>query len=210
MARSMFHQTYTDSAFITGCFVSLYRILLNASPIIFPTNIPFSTRLAQLYAALRTGTLRSRILDAESALEDVETPTSSPELSPVSRRTAHGHAHFAEPLPRPDRSLREARLSMSAQAHQQWVRKKTRRWHAVLAGAVAGGAAVLFEKRSRQTIISQQLFVRGLQGSYNAYSERKGLRVPYGDVLVFSLACSQIMYGYLVRPETLPRSYIKW
>ena len=194
---------------IAGCFVSLYRILLNAFPIIFPTNIPLSTRLSQLYAAIRTGTLRHRILDAESALEDIESPTSSPEVSPASSRRT-GHAHFAAPRARPPRPPREARLSINAQAHQQWVRKKTRRWHALIAGAVAGGAAVLFEKKSRQTIISQQLFVRGLQGSYNAYSERKGIRVPYGDVLVFSLACAQIMYGYLLRPETLPRSYIKW
>ncbi|KZV64565.1 hypothetical protein PENSPDRAFT_162497 [Peniophora sp. CONT] len=208
--RAIFGEDSFRAGAMLGCFVSLYRILLNAFPIIFPTNIPISTRLAELYAALRTGTLRGRILDAESALEDLESPTSSPEVSPVSRRNAHAHAHFAEPLARPPRPPRESRLSMSAQAHQQWVRKKTRRWHAVVAGAIAGGAAVLFEKRSRQTIISQQLFVRGLQGSYNAYSQRKGLRVPYGDVLVFALACAQIMYGYLLRPETLPRSYIKW
>jgi len=88
------------------------------------------------------------------------------------------------------------------------VRKKTRRWHSVLAGAVAGAVAVSFEKRSRQTVIAQQLFVRyvlqapyqfkwltlcllfgsGLQGSYNAYSEKRGFRIPHGEVLVFALA----------------------
>lgn len=57
-------------------------------------------------------------------------------------------------------SERRARLSLSAQVHQQWVRKKTRRWHAVVAGAVAGGVAIMFEKRSRRLIIAQQLFVR--------------------------------------------------
>ena len=59
-------------------------------------------------------------------------------------------------------SKRQPRLSLSAQAHQQWVRKKTRRWHAVVAGAIAGGVAIMFEKRSRRLIIAQQLFVRSV------------------------------------------------
>lgn len=42
------------------------------------------------------------------------------------------------------------------------MRKKTRRWHAVVAGAIAGGLAILFErsKGGRRTVIAQQLFVR--------------------------------------------------
>ena len=31
-------------------------------------------------------------------------------------------------------------------------------------------------------------FPRGLQGSYNAYTTKRNLHVPHGDVLVFSLA----------------------
>ena len=90
------------------------------------------------------------------------------------------------------------------------MRKKTRRWHSILAGAVAGAIAVSFEKRSRQVVIGQQLFVRyvlltwipnsgthffgsGLQGSYNAYSEKRGFRIPHGDVLVFALAYVSIL-----------------
>lgn len=59
-------------------------------------------------------------------------------------------------------SERQARLSLSAQAHQQWLHKKTRQWHAVVAGAIAGGMAIMFEKRSRRLIIAQQLFVRSV------------------------------------------------
>ena len=29
----------------------------------------------------------------------------------------------------------------------------------------------------------------GLQGSYNAFTTKRGLYVPHGDVLIFSLAC---------------------
>ena len=32
------------------------------------------------------------------------------------------------------------------------------------------------------------LWYSGLQGSYNAYSEKRGFRVPHGDVLVFALS----------------------
>ncbi|TDL24870.1 hypothetical protein BD410DRAFT_65350 [Rickenella mellea] len=105
---------------------------------------------------------------------------------------------------------RRGRLSFRAQAHEVWVRKQTRRWHAILAGAVAGGFGVLFEKKGRRVVISQQLFVRGLQGSYNAFTERRGIHVPYGAVFAFSLACGQIMYAFLMRPDTIPPSYSTW
>ena len=55
---------------------------------------------------------------------------------------------------------RRGRLSFRAQAHEVWVDKQTRRWYAILAGAVAGGAGIMFEKRSRRIVIGQQLFVR--------------------------------------------------
>jgi len=103
---------------------------------------------------------------------------------------------------------RNARLSTAAQAHQTWLHQKSSRWHSVLAGAVAGGVAISFETLSRRKVIAQQLFVRrvihhtlwgrklnivfsrysGLQGSYNAYSEKRGFRIPHGDVVVFALS----------------------
>ena len=36
-------------------------------------------------------------------------------------------------------------------------------------------------------------FDSGLQGSYNAYSEKRGFHIPHGDVLVFSLAYEPIL-----------------
>jgi len=72
------------------------------------------------------------------------------------------------------------------------------------------------------------LLLSGLQGSYNAFTKKRGLRVPNGDVLVFALAyvfistshrlnlnisvirCGQIVYAFLLRQDTLPRSYISW
>ena len=58
------------------------------------------------------------------------------------------------------RADRQARLSISAQAHQVWVRKKTRRWYSIAAGTVAGGLAILCESKNRRVGIAQQMFVR--------------------------------------------------
>ena len=55
---------------------------------------------------------------------------------------------------------KRGRLSFRAQVHEQWVHRVSRRWHSVIAGAVAGGIGVLFEKKSRRLTIAQQLFVR--------------------------------------------------
>ncbi|KAI0034353.1 hypothetical protein K488DRAFT_45628 [Vararia minispora EC-137] len=192
--RALFGEDSFRAGAMLACFVSLYRIILNALPIIFPTNIPIHVRIRQLFDAILAGRPARPIHDAESALAD----------------DADIDAPLTVPRPSKHERVRSARLSVSAQAHQTWVHKRTRRWHALLAGAAAGGCAVMCEKHARRVIIAQQVFVRGLQGSWNAFSDRKGIRVPYGDVLVFSLACAQIMYGYLIRPETLPRSYIKW
>lgn len=161
-------------AAMLGSFVTIYKAILNALPVILPVN--------------ERANLPSPFED-EHEDEDIEAPPTP----------------FEVPL-----SARQPRLSLSAQAHQIWVRKKTRRWHAMFAGALAGGLAVMFEKRSRRVVIAQQLFVRGLQGSYNAFTTKHGFHLPYGDVLMFCLCSAQIVHGFLARPETLPRSYITW
>lgn len=58
------------------------------------------------------------------------------------------------------RGSRIARLSNNAQAHQSWVKHKSKGWYSLVAGAVAGGASVMFEKRANRLAIGQQLFVR--------------------------------------------------
>jgi len=68
----------------------------------------------------------------------------------------------------------------------------------------------MFEKKGRRVTIAQQMFVRGLQGSYNAVSSKHGFKIPHGDVMVFSLCCAQIMYAFLMRPDTIPPSYSSW
>ena len=129
---------------------------------------------------------------------------------------ALAHMTLEVPLDR-----RRGRLSLTKNAQMMLIRKRTRRWHAALAGAVAGGLAIMWEKKSRRTVISQQMFVRyvvsyaclfpaswpgyvsrGLQGSYNAFTTKRNIRVPNGDVLVFSLA-------YVLFMSRPARAYIR-
>ncbi|KAG0698472.1 hypothetical protein DFH29DRAFT_941165 [Suillus ampliporus] len=159
-------------AAMLGSFVTIYKAILNALPILLPANGRASPP--------------SPFDDEDEDIETAPTP-------------------FEVPL-----SARQPRLSLSAQAHQMWVRKKTRRWHSMFAGALAGGLAVMFEKRSRRVVIAQQLFVRGLQGSYNAFTSKHGFHLPNGEVLMFCLCCTQIVYAFFARPDTLPRSYTTW
>jgi hypothetical protein len=176
---------------IVGSFVALYRIILNALPLIFPANLPVHENFRNLFFTL----FSNQDGNGGSVADDSPASSSSPSPPPATSLPLH--------ISPGDR--REARLSSSALVHQDWVRRKTRRWHSVLAGAVAGAIGVSFEKRSRQIVVAQQLFVRyvpftpipisgthvldsGLQGSYNAYSEKRGFRIPHGDAIVFSLA----------------------
>jgi hypothetical protein len=136
---------------MTASFVALYRIILNALPLIFPANVPIGQNLRKILFSNQDEN-RTFVMD--------DSPTSSSSPSP--------------PLPRSPvlGARREARLSSSAQIHQERVRKKTCRWHSVLAGAIAGAVAVSFEKRSRQTVIAQQLFVRYFLVISSQYSTR--------------------------------------
>jgi len=185
--HALFGEDCFRFAAMLGSFVGLYKLILNALPIILPhptsdNDLSCNFR-AELLACKPKETSNDPFVEV-SSVDDVN----------VART----------------RAPRQARLSTTAQAHQQWVRKKTRRWYSILAGSVAGAAAVGFEKPGRRTTIAQQLFVRGLQGSYNAFSAKSGYSVPHGDVLLFSLCCGQILYSFLIRPDTLPPSYVNW
>ncbi|KAH9947201.1 hypothetical protein B0H21DRAFT_822120 [Amylocystis lapponica] len=176
-----------------GAFVSIYKLVFNALPLLLPEPAhPRSTSSTRSRSLLRSG--RSTAAATDSPFHEEDDTIDDIELALPHRR--HGSRH--------------ARLSMSAQAHQVWLRKRTRRWYSVLAGAVAGGIAITFEKHGRRMTIAQQMFVRGLQGSFNAFSSKHGIQIPHGDVLLFSLCCAQIMYGFILRPDTLPHSYNHW
>ncbi|KAF8341270.1 uncharacterized protein EI90DRAFT_3033306 [Cantharellus anzutake] len=101
------------------------------------------------------------------------------------------------------------KTSLSLTGKFNYSRIHVARWHAFAAGAFAG-FSVLFQKGEQRTMVAQQMFVRGLQGSWNAWSPRWGIHVPYGTFVVFGLCCGQIMYSFLLRPDAIPESYNRW
>ena len=200
--------TWRFSAML-GTFTSLYKFLINALPILIP------------------------------ALNPSEGPKLSLELPlPVTAPTEKG-ANADET------TTQEQRAHLTARAQLVLIRKSVRRWHAALAGAVAGGLAIMCEKRNRRGVISQQMFVRyvpstGTPGRF--LCER--LEVSKGHIMLLqqqeisgflmatclsfllrecttgllgrqifictSCSCGQIMYAWLLRRDTLPRSYTGW
>ncbi|SRR5258707_6916328 len=126
----------------TGSFVALYRILLNAFPLLFPANLPFRQNMRRLTE--QSESLPPWQVDGSAICDpelDSELDLPRDNLL-VEKRTA------------------TARLSSAAKTHQTWLRKRSARWHSIVAGAVAGGVAISFESLSRRKVIAQQLFVR--------------------------------------------------
>lgn len=83
------------------------------------------------------------------------------------------------------------------------------RWHAAAAGGIAS-LALFWETAGRRRGVSQQMFVRGLQGAWNQYTPQAGVHIPFGNIELFGLCCGQIMFGFLLAPETIPRDYYNW
>lgn len=68
--------------------------------------------------------------------------------------------------PRPvGKRVRKFRLSAGGRARHEWTRKRTRAWFSIVAGAFAGGVAIMFERQSRRTVLGQQMFVRSVKST---------------------------------------------
>ncbi|KAI9011430.1 hypothetical protein BC832DRAFT_345902 [Gaertneriomyces semiglobifer] len=91
-----------------------------------------------------------------------------------------------------------------------YYRGQQSKWNGAIAGAIAGGVAILFEEKETRLGIAQQFFVRSMQAGYNALKARNKVYLPYGDSLLFMIACGSIMYAYIMQPDTIPREYYSW
>ncbi|KAF5354601.1 hypothetical protein D9758_011180 [Tetrapyrgos nigripes] len=188
--RAIFGLDTWRFAGMLGTFTGLYKFLLNALPLL-TTSMP-------------------KYADTFDDVDDEEYPGATVDVSiPPTPLDPNAQPIDYLQVPKLNRQRTE-RLSLSTQAQRVLIRKRTQRWHAAFAGAIAGGLGVLWEKKSRRVTIAQQLFVRGLQGSYNSWSTNRGISIPHGDVLLFSLVCGQIMYAWLLRPDSLPKGYRLW
>lgn len=86
---------------------------------------------------------------------------------------------------------------------------ETSRVNGAVAGAVAG-LSLLALPASARTSFSTQLLLRAFQLLYVYHKSRGRLHLRHGDSVLFALACAQIMYAAIMRPDTLPKSYYHW
>ncbi|KAJ8772402.1 hypothetical protein K2173_027579 [Erythroxylum novogranatense] len=94
---------------------------------------------------------------------------------------------------------------------RKWRRKETP-FNAFLAGSVAGLSVLALDDPNRRRTLALYLLARVAQCAYNsAKSKNKfhlwGSHWRHGDALLFALACSQVMYSFVMRPESLPKAY---
>ncbi|KAG0212528.1 hypothetical protein BGX28_006126 [Mortierella sp. GBA30] len=74
----------------------------------------------------------------------------------------------------------------------------------VVAGAIAG-LAILIETHERRVTFAQQMFIRSMQGLYNAGKYRGQFSFRHGDALLFAIGSAQVMYAYTMHPDTIPK-----
>ncbi|KAJ4845321.1 hypothetical protein Tsubulata_042071 [Turnera subulata] len=91
-------------------------------------------------------------------------------------------------------------------------RRKETPFNAILAGSVAGLSVLALDDSNRRRTLALYLLARVAQCAYNsAKSKNKfhlwGSHWRHGDSLLFALACSQVMYSFVMRPESLPKAY---
>ncbi|KAH0456701.1 hypothetical protein IEQ34_014608 [Dendrobium chrysotoxum] len=91
-------------------------------------------------------------------------------------------------------------------------RRKETPLNAILAGSVAGLSILALDDSSRRRTLALYLAARLAQCTYNsAKSKNKfhlwGSHWKHGDSLLFSLVSAQVMYAFVMRPESLPKAY---
>lgn len=91
------------------------------------------------------------------------------------------------------------------------VRKTDDGWNNFIAGMVAG-LSLLAESSGNRMGWAQYLFIRALHCSYNHFHTKLPLlqKLKHGNSILFVLSCAQIVYGFALRPDSLPPEYAKF
>ncbi|CAI9762329.1 unnamed protein product [Fraxinus pennsylvanica] len=94
---------------------------------------------------------------------------------------------------------------------RKW-RKKETPINAILAGSVAGLSILALDESGRRRTLALYLLARLAQCAYNSAKSKNqfhlwGSHWSHGDTLLFAIACAQVMYAFIMRPESLPKSY---
>eukprot|EP01080_Neovahlkampfia_damariscottae_P002121 gene2121-1987_t len=85
--------------------------------------------------------------------------------------------------------------------------------HSFIAGSLAS-SSLIFQEQSSQRTMALYLLARVFQCAYNTAKELKYLpftdEYTHGDSILFILSSAQIMYSWVMKPNTLPISYSKF
>ncbi|XP_073282341.1 uncharacterized protein [Primulina huaijiensis] len=92
--------------------------------------------------------------------------------------------------------------------------RRTAKWRALLAGAIAGPSMLLTGLNTQHTSLAIYILMRAtvLASRCGIKSKRFGhickpLTWSYGDILLMCLSTSQILSAYILKPDSLPSSY---
>ncbi|KAF3641664.1 putative glutamate dehydrogenase A-like [Capsicum annuum] len=92
------------------------------------------------------------------------------------------------------------------------LRRKETPLNAILAGSVAGLSILALDDSNRRRTLALYLLARLSQCAYNSAKSKNrfhlwGSHWSHGDSLLFALSCAQVMYSFIMRPESLPKAY---
>lgn len=93
------------------------------------------------------------------------------------------------------------------------VQKGIKQETASFAAGTVAGTSVLFLDQDKRRTMALYLMARVAQSGYNSLKAKGkwhfwGNKWKHGDTLLFSVASAQVMYAYVIRPGTLPPSYL--
>ena len=134
--RALFGSDTLRFAAMLGSFTFIYKLCLNALPL-----IPLPNRLVAFRSRRERNDLEANVATPDEGSTGQQTPLTvlSNKYSPLNQENKRGH--------------------LSLHSEIVYSRLEGARWHAVLAGGLAG-LSLLWEKKSRRITIAQQSFVR--------------------------------------------------
>ncbi|SRR5258708_4701973 len=134
--RALFGSDTLRFAAMLGSFTFIYKLFLNGLPF-----IPLPDRLAVFQSRGKRRDLEAGLETPDESSTGHQTPLTMPskKYSPLKQEHKRGH--------------------LSLHSEIVYTRLESARWHALLAGGLAG-LSVLWEKKSRRITIAQQSFVR--------------------------------------------------
>ena len=100
-------------------------------------------------------------------------------------------------------------------------KQETQGWRCLAAGVIAGVSIILAPKSGRSSL-STYIFLRGLTVLFRSLNKVDSsippllhkilavTRLDHGDTALMCLSASVILYCFIMQPEALPRSYVRW